>query len=49
MIVCEEKIGQPLGHPLWEIAGFGRAEIANEWQVGVVQVFKLVHYKSSLQ
>jgi len=49
MIVCEEKICQPLGHPLWEIAGFGRAEIANEWQVGVVQVFKLVHYKSSLQ
>jgi 4-amino-4-deoxy-L-arabinose transferase-like glycosyltransferase len=43
-IVCEEKICQPLGHPLWEIAGYGRAEIADEWSVGLFKVFKLVPY-----
>lgn len=45
LVVCEEKICQPLGHPLWEIAGFGRAEIAGQWTVVTAQVFKLVHYK----
>lgn len=43
-VVCEEKVCQPLGHPLWEIAGFGRAEITDEWQVGLFKVFKLVPY-----
>lgn len=46
LIVCEEKICQPLGHPLWEIAGFGRAEIASQWPVVTTQVFKLVHYNN---
>lgn len=41
-IVCEEKICQPLGHPLWEIAGFGPAEIAGEWQVSTARIFKLI-------
>ncbi len=45
LIVCEDPVCQPLGHPLWEIAGFGRAEIAGEWKVGVVRVFKLVPFK----
>ncbi|HCM37565.1 MAG: hypothetical protein UV61_C0002G0117 [Candidatus Gottesmanbacteria bacterium GW2011_GWB1_43_11] len=44
LVVCEEKVCQPLGHPLWEIAGFGRAEITDEWQVGLFKVFRLVHY-----
>lgn len=44
-VVCEEKICQPLGHPLWEIAGFGRAEIADQWTVSTATIFKLVHYK----
>ena len=44
LIVCEEKICQPLGHPLWEIAGFGQAEIAGEWQVSTAKVFRLIHY-----
>ncbi len=44
LIVCEEKECQPLGHPLWQIAGFGRAEIEEEWQVGPVRIFKLGHY-----
>lgn len=44
LIVCEEKECKPLGHPLWEIAGFGQAAISSEWTVGTVKVFKLVHY-----
>lgn len=42
LIVCEEQCS-PLGHPLWEVAGFGRAKIAGEWDVSVVKVYKLVH------
>ncbi len=46
LVVCESPLPcQPLGHSLWEIAGFGRAEIAGHWKVSVVEVYKLVHYK----
>ncbi len=45
-VICEEKICQPLGHPLWEIAGFGMAEIVGQWNVSTAKVFKLVHVKS---
>lgn len=45
IIICEQSECKPLGHPLWEIAGFGRAEIVGEWQVSFVKVLKLVHYK----
>lgn len=45
LVVCEEKICQPLGHPLWEIAGFGQAEIEGVWQVSTARVFQLVHYQ----
>lgn len=44
LVVCEEKVCQPEGHPLWEIAGFGRAQIVGEWNVVTTRVFKLVHY-----
>jgi len=45
-VVCESPLPcEPLGNSLWEIAGFGRAEIANHWNVSVVEVYKLVHYK----
>ncbi len=47
LVVCEEKICQPLGHPLWQIAGFGRAEIIGEWQVSTAKVFKLIPYNPS--
>lgn len=47
LVVCEEKICQPLGHPLWQIAGFGRAEIVGEWQVSTAKVFKLIPYNPS--
>lgn len=46
LIVCETQCA-PLGHPLWEVAGFGRAEIAGAWDVSVVKVYKLVHYKGN--
>jgi len=45
IVVCETLPCHPLGHSLWEIAGFGRAEIAGEWNVSVVKIYKLVHYK----
>ncbi|OGH13104.1 MAG: hypothetical protein A2687_00390 [Candidatus Levybacteria bacterium RIFCSPHIGHO2_01_FULL_38_26] len=45
MVVCETNPCAPLGNSLWEIAGFGRAEIAGEWNVSVVKVYKLIHYK----
>lgn len=44
LIVCEGPC-HPLGNSLWEVAGFGRAEIVGEWDVIVVKVYKLVHYK----
>ncbi len=45
LIVCEDQMCQPLGNSLWEVAGFGRAEIVDEWDVSVVKVYKLTHYK----
>jgi 4-amino-4-deoxy-L-arabinose transferase-like glycosyltransferase len=45
-VVCESPLPcQPLGDSLWEIAGFGQADIAGHWNVSVVEVYKLVHYK----
>jgi 4-amino-4-deoxy-L-arabinose transferase-like glycosyltransferase len=44
LVVCEDKTCQPIGHPLWEIAGFGRAEIAGQWDISVVRIYRLVHY-----
>lgn len=47
LVVCEDPSCQPLGNSLWEVAGFGRAEIVDEWTVSVVKVYKLIHYKGS--
>lgn len=47
LIICEDQRCQPLGNSLWEVAGFGRAEIANEWDLTLVKVYKLIHYKGS--
>jgi 4-amino-4-deoxy-L-arabinose transferase-like glycosyltransferase len=44
-VVCESLPCEPRGNSLWEIAGFGQADIAGEWDVSVVKVYKLVHYK----
>jgi len=46
LVVCESPLPcEPLGNSLWEIAGFGRADIAGKWDVSVVEIYKLVHYK----
>jgi len=45
-VLCEDKECQPLGHPLWEIAGFGMAKIEQEWEVCGVKIYKLVHIDS---
>ncbi|MCL5010116.1 MAG: glycosyltransferase family 39 protein, partial [Patescibacteria group bacterium] len=45
LVVCESIPCYPLGNSLWEIAGFGRAQIIGFWNVSVVKVYKLIHYK----
>lgn len=45
LIVCESNPCHPLGYSLWEVAGFGQAEIVGEWPVSVLKVYKLKHYK----
>jgi len=48
LVVCEVADCQPLGHPLWEIAGFGRAEIVGNWPApGGIKVVKLIHYEGN--
>ena len=44
-VVCEELPCSPIGHSLWEIAGFGRAEVEGELDVSVVKIYKLIHYE----
>lgn len=44
MVVCEDLSCGPLGYSLFEVAGFGRAEIAGEWDGPHVKIFRLVHY-----
>lgn len=44
-VICESVPCEPVGHSLWEIAGFGRAEIESSWDVSVSKVYKLVHYE----
>jgi hypothetical protein len=45
LVVCESLPCKPLGNSLWEIAGFGQADIVGRWDVSVVQIYKLVHHK----
>jgi len=45
IVICETPDCRPLGHPLWEIAGFGRAQIVGRWEVPFVEIYKLIHYK----
>lgn len=49
LVVCEDIKCEPLGSSLWEVAGFGRAEIAGSWDVSVVKVYRLIHYNESVQ
>lgn len=45
IVICELSECKPLGNSLWEIAGFGRAEILGEWHVSFVTILRLGHYK----
>ena len=45
LVVCDMDPCEPLGNSLWEVAGFGRAEIAGSWPVSVVKIYKLTHYQ----
>jgi 4-amino-4-deoxy-L-arabinose transferase-like glycosyltransferase len=47
IVICETLNCQPLGNSLWEVAGFGRAEIVGSWDVPFVKIYKLVHYKET--
>lgn len=47
LVVCEVHPCKLLGNSLWEIAGFGRAEIIGEWDVTVSKVYKLKHYEGN--
>lgn len=42
-VICEIECS-PLGYPLWEVAGFGRAEIEDSWNYEGVTIYKLKHY-----
>lgn len=46
IVVCETAKCSPLGHPTWEIAGFGRAEIQNEWDLPNYnfKIYRLIHW-----
>lgn len=44
IVVCDSEC-KPIGNSLWEVAGFGRAEIAGQWEVPFVTIYKLIHYK----
>lgn len=46
LVICEGDC-QPLGDPLWEVAGFGRAEIAGVWDSPFVKIYRLIHYKGN--
>jgi 4-amino-4-deoxy-L-arabinose transferase-like glycosyltransferase len=45
IVICEMVPCYLIGHPLWEIAGFGQAEIVGEWDVPFVKIYKLIHYE----
>src|ERR1700722_9408392 len=43
MIVCEDVGCKPLGNSLWEVAGFGQADVWKSWNVSVVKIYRMVH------
>jgi 4-amino-4-deoxy-L-arabinose transferase-like glycosyltransferase len=47
IVICETMNCKPLGNSLWEVAGFGRADIVGSWDVPFVKIYKLVHYKGT--
>lgn len=43
-VICEKVPCSPLGESSNDIAGFGRGEIEDEWDISVVKVYKIKHY-----
>jgi len=50
LIVCESEKCAPLGNPIWEIAGFGRAEVVQEWKLDKIPItiLRLTHWPGAL-
>ncbi len=52
IVICEipERPCEPRGHPVWEIAGFGQAEIVQQDTVYPgIRILRLTHHKNSLK
>jgi 4-amino-4-deoxy-L-arabinose transferase-like glycosyltransferase len=47
IVICETINCEPLGNSLWEVAGFGRAEITDRSEVPFVTIYRLVHYEET--
>ncbi len=45
IVICESIPCYPLGNPLFEIAGFGQAEIVDKKNVSFIEIYKLEHYQ----
>lgn len=43
LVLCDYRGCNPLGDPLWEVAGFGQSRIVGEWETSVGKLYKLVH------
>ncbi len=41
-VICEEKDCKPLGNPEYNVAAFGIASIAKQWEVSGIKVYKLI-------
>lgn len=46
IVICDSECS-PVGHSLWEVAGFGRAEINGQWEVPFVTIYRLVPYREN--
>lgn len=47
LIICDYKDCNPLGNSLFDVAGFGQADIAGKWDIGDVVIYRLIPYKGS--
>jgi hypothetical protein len=47
IVICELNPCEPIGNSLWEVAGFGRAQIEGVWDAPFVKVYRLVHYRGT--
>ncbi len=43
LVICEHDC-KPIGNSLWEVAGFGDAEIEDQWKISFFTVYRLIPY-----